>query len=105
MKLLLIVSLVATFGAYIYWRARPYIKLARHALKAFREAESLMTARSANPPAQPAKATLVQCSACHTWVPRPPAITRRDYAKAFYCSIACRERETDDQTTRVNSRR
>ena len=92
MKLFIILLLVSIFFALLYFRLRPYLRLARRMFAVVRDVRAV----SQNEPAQPlqsqpgAGTRLVRCDACGTWIPASRAVKLRSSASA-YCSHACLE--------------
>lgn len=101
MKYLLILSLFLFVVGLVYWRMRPYIKMARRALGVVRnmrgsvnlnhEPRDLPRRNSAAAPQE----QLLRCAACDTWTPASRAIKLRA-SSSVYCSNACLERAADE---------
>lgn len=95
MKYALILGLLAFAAVLIYWRLRPYLKMARHVLGAVRDVRRVSTTGQ-EPPGRTvgrgraAGEKLVRCASCGTWLPASRAVTLK--AGATYCSSACLER-------------
>lgn len=103
MKLVIIFSLLVIFLALLYFRLRPYIKLARQVFGVMRGARSMGRSESAQQPLRPEAATtaskLVRCDACGTWIPATRAVQLRS-SRSTYCSHACLEASTNTGSRR-----
>lgn len=99
----LVVILVILFVAagYLYWRLRPYIRMARQVFRAARGSGVFkvggepgeMPAGRGDGDARTAE-PLVKCATCETWLPASRAI-RPGKSGAAYCSHACLERAAE----------
>ncbi|MGB8507639.1 MAG: hypothetical protein WCD76_04480 [Pyrinomonadaceae bacterium] len=100
MKYLFVIAIFACVAAYIYWRLRPYLKMAGRMLGMLREVRrmntntppvgfSQSTQRQAG--TQAADESLVRCSVCQTWLPSSRAVKLRG-SNNTYCSHECLER-------------
>lgn len=108
MKYLFILFIFACVAVYLYWRLRPYLKMAGHMLGIVRDARRMSVSQNPGgiPRRQPPADTqanaerLVRCAVCDTWLPTSRAVTLRGSHNA-YCSHACLERASDPpQSTR-----
>ncbi len=108
MKYLFIIILFAAVAFFIYWRLRPYLKMARSVLGFVRDVRRMSTeARDASPRNQQGIESgekLVRCSACATWFPASRAITLRS-AKETFCSHDCIERSVGREVNAKTARR
>ncbi len=83
MKYVLILALFLFVAGAVYWRLRPYLKMARRLFGAVREARRVSTGGTADdlPRRQPARPAtgekLVRCASCGTWLPASRAVTLR----------------------------
>lgn len=92
LKLLFVLSLLAIFGALVYWRLRPYLLMARRMLGLVRDVQRMSMTESGKPqPHSEAGVKLTRCAACGTWIPATRALKLRASAAA-YCSTDCMER-------------
>lgn len=104
MKYLIIAALLCAVVGFIYWRLRPYVRMARRALEVVRgfgqlgDLDAAARGQAVNATPRPgAKAVnekLVRCSACGTWTPATRALSLRN-SPNVYCSTACLERAAD----------
>ena len=99
MKYVLILTLLAAFVGLLYWRLRPYIRMARRFLGVVRDVRRVSEANSVNeaPRRESPRASnevLVRCASCGTWLPASRAVRLRASQNA-YCSHACLERAAD----------
>lgn len=102
-KLLIALFLLSLVGFFVYWRLRPYIRLARRFFGAVREARRVAEQRGAGGgggnvaggrQARRVGGPLARCPVCATWFPPERAVTfRGDPSK--YCSHACLERAAE----------
>ena len=109
MKYVFIITLFALAAFFVYWRLRPYLKVARNVLGVLRDARSMSAGSIQSSPRQQqreekAVESLVRCSACGTWLPASRAIALRGSNEA-YCSQACVERPTEAEVKTKNTRR
>jgi Fe2+ or Zn2+ uptake regulation protein len=101
LKLFLILITLALFGAFIYWRLRPYIATARRVLGFMRDLRRVNTTSSTNESVRRSTTEnekLVRCQSCETWIPATRAVTlsrSRQAASSYYCSHACLERAAE----------
>jgi hypothetical protein len=101
LKLFIILILLAVFLGLLYFRLRPYIKMARRMLGIVRDVRSV----GRSEPAQPlrsetsADSKLVRCDSCNTWVPASRAVKLRS-SRATYCSHACLEASAAESNKR-----
>lgn len=92
MKLFIIIGLLALFITLLYFRLRPYLKMARRMFGIARDVRHM----SRSDPAQPLRSDtatsskLLRCAACGTWTPDSRAVKLRS-STATYCSHACME--------------
>jgi hypothetical protein len=101
LKLIIILSLLVIFCSLLYFRLRPYIKIARQMFGLMRGARSMGQSETAQP-LRPEAATsnkLVRCDACGTWTPDSRAVRLRA-SRATYCSHTCLEASTTGSTKR-----
>ncbi|HEX6624467.1 MAG TPA: hypothetical protein VF064_12200 [Pyrinomonadaceae bacterium] len=98
MKYVIVITLFAAVALFVYWRLRPYLKMARSVLGFVRDVQRVSTGarpEQATPPAQQqgggAAQKLVRCSSCGTWLPSTRALALRG-SNANYCSQDCVER-------------
>jgi hypothetical protein len=99
LKYVFIIVLLATLGGLVYWRLRPYIRMARRFLGVLRDVrrvgESGPTAGVPQRRRERASSELlVRCAACGTWLPASRAVRLRA-SQSPYCSHACLERAAD----------
>lgn len=109
MKYVFIITLFALVAFFVYWRLRPYLKVARNVLGVLRDARSMSAGgvqSSIRQQQREEKAveSLVRCSACETWLPASRAIALRGSNEA-YCSQACVERPLSRETNEKSARR
>lgn len=108
--LIFILILSALAAAYLYWRMRPYIKVAR---QIFGSARDMRRVDVRDEPSaagvqrggeRAAGEMLVHCASCGMWVPVSRAI-RPGKSGEGYCSHACLERaaENPDRTRKSAS--
>lgn len=101
MKFVIILILLALFLGLLYFRLRPYIKMARRMLGIVRDVRSV----SRNEPAQPLRSEasevskLVRCDSCNTWIPASRAVKLRS-SLATYCSHTCLETSAAESNKR-----
>ncbi|HEV2915937.1 MAG TPA: hypothetical protein VGX92_21835 [Pyrinomonadaceae bacterium] len=115
MKLLIFFAVLVAFGAFLYWRLRPYIAAARRVLGVVRDVRRVSTpehgattATTGRTPSLSEK--LVRCLSCGTWIPETRALSpgRRRGASNnnnnyYYCSHACLERAAEGRQPRAAS--
>lgn len=115
MKYLIVLGLLLVVAAYVFWRIRPYLQMARRFVGAIRDMRRInldgspvnlsqqgrqtqrQTQRPTQRQAQTTQASnerLVRCTTCGTWTPAAHAVTLRS-ANSFYCSHDCLERAAD----------
>lgn len=98
MKYALILALLAVFAGLVYWRLRPYIRMARRFLGVVRDVRRVNEGGPSNLPrresAPASNETLVRCASCGTWLPASRAVRLRS-SQSPYCSHACLERAAD----------
>lgn len=97
MKYLVILFLLLIFWAFILWRMRPYIEMARRVLGMMKDVRQVGQRDYAEPPARVAGEDgqkLVRCASCNTWIPASRAVRLRAQSAA-YCSHECLERAAD----------
>ncbi len=98
MKYLIILLLLVIFWAIVFWRLRPYIKMAQRVLGVFRDVRRVSNQEPVAPLRQSnaVKETqpLVRCASCETWIPASRAVKLRSQSAA-YCSHECLERAAD----------
>lgn len=94
MRFFVIFVLLAIFAGLLYFRLRPYIKMARRMFGIARDVRNMSRGeRPAQPLRSEAAATsdqLLRCDACGTWTPASRAVKLRS-SRATYCSHACLE--------------
>lgn len=94
MKLLIILVLLAVFAGLLYFRLRPYIKIARQMFGIARGVRNMSRGEHASQPLRPEAAAtsdhLLRCDACGTWTPASRAVKLRS-SRTTYCSHACLE--------------
>jgi len=91
MKFLIIAVLLLLLCLVIYWRVRPYLKLARRVLDSARAVRDIGAAPGgARVPQERrgAQETLVRCDSCETWFPASRKVPNNASVYAF-CSSAC----------------
>ena len=95
MKYVIIITLFVAVALVVYWRLRPYLKMARSVLGFVRDVRRMSTGageQQAPPARQPqggeAAHKLVRCSSCGTWLPSTRALALRG-SNAAYCSQDC----------------
>ncbi len=96
----IVLGILIVFLGLIYWRLRPYMRIARSILRAVRGTSS----EEINKPFETrlreragilsSSAKLVRCDSCGTWTPQTKAIKLRSSA-SFYCSHHCLELAAD----------
>ncbi len=99
MKYIVTLVLLATLVGLVYWRLRPYVRMARRVLGVVRDvrrvSESGPTADVQQRRRERASnEMLVRCAACGTWLPASRAVRLRA-SQSPYCSHACLERAAD----------
>ncbi|HEX8473436.1 MAG TPA: hypothetical protein VF666_05350 [Pyrinomonadaceae bacterium] len=109
MKYLIILGLFLFVGAYIFWRIRPYLSMARRVLGMLRDVRRInldgnpsdilrqqrtSTQQTPRQKSSAANERLVRCATCGTWTPAARAVTLRT-SNTFYCSHDCLERAAD----------
>jgi len=95
-KYLLLLAVLTLVVLLVYWRLRPYIRIARRAFGFVRDVRRLSRQDMPGPaprrsPAASSGERLVRCSSCGTWLPASRALTVRSSTEA-YCSAGCVER-------------
>ncbi len=94
MKLFIILILLAAFLAVLYYRLRPYIRMARQMLGIVRDVRGVGRQDAAQPLRSEARQEtvkrLVRCDSCNTWIPASRAVKLRS-SLSNYCSHACLE--------------
>ena len=95
MKYVIILILFTIFLTLLYFRLRPYIKMARRMFGFVRDARSVNQGEPARQPlpseeTAAADSKLLRCDACATWIPASRAVKLRS-SNATYCSHACLE--------------
>lgn len=96
MKYVLILVLLAALAGLVYWRLRPYIRMARRFLGVVRDVRRVSEAGAVGdvPKRESVRASnemLVRCASCGTWLPASRAV-RLGSSQSPYCSHACLER-------------
>jgi hypothetical protein len=104
LKLIIILSLFVIFFSLLYFRLRPYIKIARQMFGVMRGAQSMGQSQTApqQQPLRPEATTasrLIRCDACGTWTPASRAVKLRS-SRSTYCSHACLEASTTGSSKR-----
>jgi hypothetical protein len=99
LKYVLILVLLAAFVGLVYWRLRPYIRMARRFLGVVRDVRRVSEAGAVAgvPKRESVRASnemLVRCASCGTWLPASRAV-RLGSSQSPYCSHACLERAAD----------
>lgn len=108
MKYLIVLALLLIVGAYVFWRIRPYLQVARRIIGTIRDMRRInLDGNPAHLSQQQRRQTqrrtqatpaanerLVRCTTCGTWTPAAHAVTLRS-ANSFYCSHECLERAAD----------
>lgn len=99
MKYVLILVLLTAAVVLVYWRLRPYIRMARRFLGVVRDVRRVSEANAVNevPRRESMRASnelLVRCASCGTWLPASRAVRLRA-SQSPYCSHACLERAAD----------
>jgi len=101
LKIFLILITLALFGAFIYWRLRPYIVTARRVLGFMRD---LRRVNRGEPTSETVRRSntenerLVRCQSCEIWIPTTRAVVlnrSRRAASSYYCSHVCLERAAE----------
>lgn len=93
MKYLLILAVLFTLFALVYWRLRPYIAALRRFLGFVRDLRGGVSTGNSSEPLRPAHKTsdrLVRCASCDTWIPAARAVKLRSSSN-YYCSHECLE--------------
>lgn len=91
MKFLIISGLLLLLCLVIYWRVRPYLKLARRVFDSARAVRDIGAATGSVRMPQEKRATqetLVRCDSCETWFPASRKVRSNSSVHAF-CSSAC----------------
>ena len=97
MKYVIVIALFAAVALFVYWRLRPYLKMAGKVLGVLRDVQRMSTgARPEQAPPQQQQSVgaaqkLVRWSSCGTWLPSTRALALRG-SNATYCSQDCVER-------------
>lgn len=113
MRYVLIITLLTGVALLVYWRLRPYLKMARNILGFVRDVRRMSagggplgTARreQGGTAANATSEKLVRCSSCGTWLPVSRAVSIRS-SKNFYCSHACLERSAGKEANAKSVRR
>lgn len=118
MKYVVIITLLLAVALFLYWRLRPYLKMAGKVLGFVRDVQRMSEGaprdqsattrarRSAgrNDGGGAAAERLVRCSSCGTWLPASRAVTLRGSNEA-YCSHECMERPAADRPRTKTFRR
>lgn len=110
MKYLFLLGLASFVAFLLYWRLRPYIRMARRLFGAVRDVRRINLPREGAAAAarhrgagRTARSTeqLVSCASCGIWVPASRAVSLRA-SQNNYCSHECLERDADarSQNTR-----
>lgn len=99
MKYVLILGLLAAVVGLLYWRLRPYIKMAQRFLGVVRDVRRVSETGSVGETPRRERESvsnemLVRCASCGTWLPASRAVRLRSSQNA-YCSHACLERAAD----------
>lgn len=104
MKYLFILLVFGVVAIFIYWRLRPYLKMARQMFGMVQDVRSM---RGGNPheiprrqsaqQQQSATEKLVRCQTCGTWLPASRAVTLRGSTNT-YCSHDCLEQSANAST-------
>ncbi len=99
MKYVFILALLTVVVGLVYWRLRPYIRMARRFLTVVRDVRRVSEAnmpgdvqRRESPRAS--NEMLVRCASCGAWLPASRAVRLRS-SQSPYCSHACLERAAD----------
>jgi hypothetical protein len=99
-KYVVVLLLLATLVALVYWRLRPYVRMARRFLNVVRDVRRVGEDRTTDLPQRGGGARevsgepLVRCASCGTWLPASRAV-RLPASPNAYCSHACLERAAD----------
>ena len=111
MKYLFIFALLAAVALFIYWRLRPYLKMARSVfgfmrdVRRMREGGPIETqGRQGGARAPAAAEKLVRCPSCATWFPASRAVSLRS-SSVSYCSHDCLERAAANRAKAKSARR
>jgi len=99
LKYLVISALVGLGFLLIYSRLRPYIQVIRKILSVVNPAGEAMP-RSTTSQAKQVQHKLIQCAACHTWVPVDRSIGGRS-GLSSYCSTECLEKAANDKKQKL----
>lgn len=101
MKFFIISLLLLVFLALLYFRLRPYIRMARRMFGFVRDVRGMSGSEPAQPlrPEAIASSKLVRCDACGTWIPASRAVKLRS-SLSTYCSHACLETSAADSNRR-----
>lgn len=103
MKFIIILLLLTAVLGFLYWRLRPYIRMARQFLGVAREMNRMSSRMSGTfggemprhgerPGSVPEK--LARCAVCGTWIPDARAVRLRS-TNTTYCSHQCLERAAE----------
>jgi hypothetical protein len=98
LKYLVILLLLLIFWAFVLWRLRPYIEMARRVLGIMKDVRQVTNQDLAEPARSAATGRdgqkLVRCASCQTWIPASRALKLRSQS-SVYCSHECLERAAD----------
>lgn len=103
MKYVVILLLLATIAIIIYWRLRPYLKVARNVLGFIRDVRVVGSKGVPINPGQErqqrinAAEKLLKCVNCGTWLPASRAVSIRSSSQV-YCSHQCLEQSANRDT-------
>lgn len=116
MKYAVLITLLLAVALFLYWRLRPYLRMASKVLGFVRDVQRMSEGapreqaptRTTRPAGRAANASaaerLVRCSSCGTWLPASRAVTLRGSNEA-YCSHECMERPAADRPRTKTFRR
>lgn len=104
MKYVVILLLLATLTVIIYWRLRPYLKVARNVLSFIKDVRAVSSKGVPINPGQErqeriqnASESLLKCVNCGTWLPASRAVSIRSSSQV-YCSHQCLEQSAHSDT-------
>lgn len=87
MKYLIIGALLSFVFLIVYFRVRPYLKLAQKVLQSFKVVSDVGVT-TASTQKTPSKSKLVRCQSCGTWIPAERALNLSS-GLATFCSSEC----------------
>ena len=112
-KLLLILGALALLGVFVFWRIRPYLRVARRVLGVVRDVRRMSVGIETGgaPGRRPTEQRrmgekLIRCAVCGVWFPASRGGAAMAEGSSAFCSPACLERAgTQPHTTPRGSAR